>query len=223
LFGSEFTGRWEFGYSATVSNGRARFLVDESDGKALGVRLTATHAGDERTWKLGTSGYYGDAEEYSRALDFSTGTLEVDRQAVYRFDEWAAGADLSLDWGGFRLRTEALIHHVRYEDGLHEPSAFAAPGRFRPNRYESSWYSIFAYRIGAIEPYTYTELVYTAPRDNSADLAYVPSLGLNVHFSPFTQLKAQYVAPKFYYLDDEDDQRSSRNFRMIDTRLVMSF
>jgi hypothetical protein len=59
------------------------------------------------------------------------------------------------------------------------------------------------------------------PRDGSSDLLYLPSLGLNVYFSSFTQIKAQYAAPKFYVVDGADP--SDRNFRLVDLRYVMSF
>jgi hypothetical protein len=221
-YGFTWKGDWQFGYSAYVSNGRAPFLEDPTDNKAFGGRLTATVSGDSKNLQLGVSGYIGDSEDYAKRLDFSTGTVTLQKALKYHFNEWAVGADASLDLGHLRVRTEGLVHRVRYDDLLHEPMEFGQPGTFHPSRYEYFGYAIAAYRIGDVEPYTYTELKYTTPRDGQFDLTYIPSLGVNAYLSSVSQLKVQYAAPKFYTLNGPSDH-GAHNFRLVDMRYVMSF
>jgi hypothetical protein len=222
-YGAMTTGNIELGYAAYVSNGRAPFLEDPTDTKAVGGRVHANWLGDNLRLKLGASGYVGDSLDRSKRLTFSEDGVGLSVDTTYDYEEWAFGADLALDWGDFRTRVEGLVHRVRYEDGRHEPLAYGAPGRFQPNRYEYFGYSIFAYRLGAFEPYTYTELKYTNPSEGSFDMSYLPGFGVNVHFSPYAQLKTQYLAAKFYDLGADGGDAVNRNFRLIDSRFVLSF
>jgi hypothetical protein len=221
-YGSTNIGDTELGYAAYVTNGRAPYLEDQTDGKAGGARLFANLSGKNSLLKLGLSGYAGDSLEKIKSLSISNGQPSIAVSNAYRYKEWALGGDVSLDWKRLRIRTEGLVHRVDHGDSPHEPVAFAQPGTTHPNRYEYYWYSIFAYRLGWIEPYTYTELKYLSPRDGSFDMSYLPGLGLNIYFSAYAQLKAQYVATKFYRVADGGDA-SDKNFRLIDTRFVLSF
>jgi hypothetical protein len=221
-YGSTNTGNLELGYAAYVTNGRAPFLEDPTDGKAFGARATATFTGESKALQLGVSGYIGDTLEKRKVLQIGADDVSLDVSTKYQYDEWSVGADVSLDYHKFRLRTEGLVHRVDHGDGPHEPIAFAQPGLTHPNRYEYFWYAIMAYRWRALEPYTYTELKYVTPRDGNMDLAYLPGLGLNIHFSPYAQLKTQYIAAKFYRVGDGTDA-SDHNFRLIDSRVVLSF
>jgi hypothetical protein len=165
----------------------------------------------------------GDSLEKRKLLQISASGVGVETSTKFRYKEYAIGADASLDFHQLRVRTEGLAHRVDHGSEPHEPVELAQPGLFHPDRYEYSWYSIFAYRIGPVEPYTYTELDYTSPRDGNADLTYLPGLGLNIYFSPYAQLKAQYVAAKFYRTDEDGDNASDQNFRLFDSRFVLSF
>lgn len=221
-FGSTTFGDTELGYAAYVTNGRAPYLEDPTDGKAGGARGYATFSGRHHTLKLGLSGYVGDSLEQSKVLTVSANGPALSVSDKYHYKEWAVGGDLSLDWQQLRVRTEGLVHRVDHDNGPHEPVAFAEPGTTHPNRYEYYWYSIFAYRFGAFEPYTYTELKYLSPRDGNFDFTYLPGLGLNIYFSPYAQLKTQYVAAKFYRVADGGDA-SRYDFRLVDSRFVLSF
>jgi hypothetical protein len=221
-YGGTVSGDVELGYAAYVSNGRAPFLEDPTDGKAFGGRVHADFVGPDRRLKLGLSGYVGDSLETKKTLRVGDGGVAIDVDPTYAYSEWGLGADASLDWGNFRLRTEGLVHSIQHEAGKHEPIAFAQPGLTHPNHLSYYWYSIIAYRWRAFEPYSYTELKYVTPRDGYFDLGYLPGLGLNIYFSPQAQLKTQYVAAKFYRTDDAHDA-SDRNFRVIDSRFVLSF
>lgn len=221
-YGSTTTGDVELGYAAYVTNGRAPYLEDPTDGKALGARAYASIRGENHTLKLGVSGYWGDSLEKNKRLVFNNGNPSVVTTDKYHYNEYSIGGDLSLDWQKLRVRTEGLVHRVDHGSSPHEPVSFSEPGTTHPDRYEYYWYSIFAYRLGDFEPYTYTELKYTSPRDGNFDLTYLPGLGLNIYFSPYAQLKTQYVAAKFYRVADGGDA-SDRNFRLIDSRFVLSF
>ncbi len=221
-YGSTTTGNVELGYAAYVTNGRAPFLEDPSDGKAFGARVTASFNGDDKKLQLGASGYVGDTLEKRKVLQIGANDVSVDVSTKYKYNEWSLGGDASLDFHKLRVRTEGLVHRVDHGDGPHEPIAFAQPGLTHPDRYEYYWYAICAYRFGAFEPYTYTELKYSTPRDGNMDLTYLPGLGLNIHFSPYAQLKTQYVAAKFYRVSDGADA-SDHDFRLIDSRFVLSF
>jgi hypothetical protein len=221
-YGSTTSGDTELGYAAYITNGRAPFLEDPTDGKAFGARAFATFTGTSHSLRLGASGFAGDSLEKNKVLTISSSGPSVAISNKYRYKEWAVGGDLSLDWKKLRVRTEGMVHRVDHGDSPHEPVSFSEPGTTHPNRYEYYWYSIFAYRMGAFEPYTYTELKYLSPRDGSFDMTYLPGLGLNIYFSPYAQLKTQYVAAKFYRLADGGDA-SSHNFRLLDSRFVLSF
>jgi hypothetical protein len=221
-YGSTNVGDTELGYAAYITNGRAPYLEDQTDGKAGGARVFANFSGKNSLLKLGLSGYAGDSLEKVKSLGISNGQPSISVSDAYRYKEWALGGDVSLDYKRLRIRSEGLVHRVDHGDSPHEPVAFAQPGTTHPNRYEYYWYAIFAYRMGWIEPYTYTELKYLSPRDGSFDMSYLPGLGLNIYFSAYAQLKAQYVATKFYRVADGGDA-SDKNFRLVDTRFVLSF
>lgn len=221
-YGSTSKGDIELGYAAYVTNGRAPYLEDPTDGKAGGARVFANFTGKNSLLKLGLSGYAGDSLEKIKTLSIANGQASIEVSNAYRYKEWALGGDISFDYKKLRIRTEGLVHRVDHGNSPHEPVVFAQPGTTHPDRYEYYWYSIFAYRLGFIEPYTYTELKYLSPRDGSFDMSYLPGLGLNIYFSPYAQLKAQYVATKFYQVADGGDA-SAKNFRLVDTRFVLSF
>jgi hypothetical protein len=112
-------------------------------------------------------------------------------QTTYQYAEWIAGADLAIDWGRFRLRSEAVQRHVAYEDGLHEPHP-SLPGASFPNRYEKYIYGVAAYRVGAFEPFVHLEFGDRGLRTNYLpDSGSFYSAGLNLHLSPVAQVKTQ--------------------------------
>ncbi len=221
-YGATTVADTELGYAAYITNGRAPFLEDPTDGKAAGARVYAAFSGPNHRLKLGASGYAGDSLERTKLLVLGASGPSVVTSDAYRYTEWGLGGDVALDWKKLRVRSEGLVHRVDHGDSPHEPVSYAQPGTTHPNRYEYYWYSIFAYRFGDFEPYTYTELKYVSPRDGSFNLTYLPGFGLNIYFSAYAQLKTQYVAAKFYRVGEEGDA-SDRNFRLIDSRFVLSF
>lgn len=200
-YGSTTVGDLELGYAAYVTNGRAPYLEDPTDGKAVGARTFATFSGPSSTLKLGLSGYVGDSLEKNKQLVFdANGNPNVITSNKYRYKEWSVGGDLALDYKKLRIRTEGLVHRVDHGNSPHEPINLGEPGTTHPDRYEYFWYSIFAYRLGDFEPYTYTELKYTSPRDGSFDLTYLPGLGLNIYFRPTPSSRRNTSPPSFIAL-----------------------
>jgi len=222
-YGSTTVGDTELGYAAYVSNGRTPYFEDQSDNKAGGGRVYSAFSGPNHLLKLGLSGYVGDTLDRAKVLTVGADGLGVDVSTKYKYREWSLGGDVSYDWKKFRARSEGLVRRVDHGNNAHEPIALGQPGTFHPDRYEYFWYSIFAYRFGDFEPYTYTELKYVSPRDGSFNLTYLPGLGLNIYFSPYAQLKTQYVAAKFYRVGEDGQDPPHRDFRLIDSRFVLSF
>jgi hypothetical protein len=214
---------WELGYAFYVGNGRPAGLLDQTDDKALGMRLELRRPGPLST-TAGLSAYTGTAEDHSKMLAFDDGSIAVDEMTLYAYREWAVGVDLALDRGPLRLRSEALLRHVRYEDGKHEINPYAAPGTRYPSRYEHFWYVIAAVRLGRFEPYLFNDLVFRSPGRGTSDLALTPSLGTNIYFSPAAQLKLQYAAGKFYNVkQDVESDASEKDLHLLDARLVLAF
>lgn len=200
--GVEFYGRlngppWQLEYHAYVSNGRTETLFDLSDNKAVGGRLVLHRTGLARV-AVGLSGLYGNGADETKAIGLGAdGYPVVTRTPLYRFEEQSIGADLSLDYGGFRFRTEAVHRVLNNEKGLHIPSTLR-PGGVLPNFTGKFAYVIAAYRFARyFEPFVYLEYGDGGLRNNTVDSGTVASLGVNIYFTPYTQLKSQYMETDF--------------------------
>jgi hypothetical protein len=200
--GVEFYGRlngppWQLEYHAYVSNGRTETLFDLSDNKAVGGRLVLHRSGLVRM-ALGLSGLYGNGADETKLISLGAdGYPVVTRKPTYRYEEQAIGADLSLDYGGFRLRTEVVQRVLNYEKGLHFPSTLR-PGGVLPSFTGKFAYVIAAYRFARhFEPFIYMEYGDGGLRNYTVDSGTVASVGLNIYFTPYTQLKSQYMETDF--------------------------
>jgi hypothetical protein len=67
--------------------------------------------------------------------------------------------------------------------------------------------------LGSLEPRT----------EDFAQLVTMSSVGLNVHFTPATQLKIQYAHDVFSDIDDLGRDFSETNIDFLSSRLVVSF
>lgn len=200
--GVEFYGSWngppwQIGYHLYISNGRTRTLFDLSDDKAVGGRLLVSRQGRVR-FALGFSGLYGTSSDESKSITLDPdGYPVINAKKLYSFTEKTVGADLSLDAGGFRLRAEVVHRQQIYDKGFHEPSTLR-PGGVLPNFAGNFAYIIGAYRFARhYEPYVYAEWGDGGLRNNIIDSGSVFSVGLNIYFTPYTQLKTQYVESVF--------------------------
>jgi hypothetical protein len=131
--------------------------------------------------------------------------------------EQSAGLDAALDAGDLRLRAELAVRRLVYEDGKREE--YYTPGVFWGDRVELDGYVLAAYRVGRFEPYAYFEVYRwpTAAREGFV----IPSVGLNYHFTPSTQLKLQYLDT--LSVDFSDPQvKSTNRVQILSSRLVMA-
>ncbi len=155
FYGSAFAGAWELGYALTLTNGRQELSnFDFDDDKALGGRLFARNEGDVRT-QIGVSFYGGNAED--KVVAFSA-TGVPSTSSTWEYDEYMMGVDFSLDAGGTRIRTEALMQRQVYEPGKRE-DAFGTIGAKAPDSYRYSGYLVAAQQLPflGLEPYLLLE------------------------------------------------------------------
>ncbi len=223
--GSFHRGAWELGYFAYVSNGRTLGQLDPTADKMLGARLFMRRALPHRL-TLGVSGLTG---RYSNEAPIFVGKSLVDytfeRREEVAYRETSVGADLSLDVGALRLRSELVYKIYRGETGKREP-AFDRPYLAIPDHDETAFYVLGAYRLPwwGLEPFLYFE-VYRFPTPLS-DGQLMPSVGLNIHFTTTVQLKTQYQYFRFVNFDDLfSDEAALRNqdTHILACRLVIAF
>jgi len=220
LHGRVLHAAWEYGYSAYVSNGRTATQVDFTENKALGARLRlARH--DPLPIAIGASAYYGQIDDVAKRID-SFDPFHVASDLTVEGREVGLGLDLSLDVDSLRIRTEGVVHLVRYQDGKRPPVTFGMPGAFTPDQNEYDGYVLLAYRLPwlGLEPFAYGELnhVLSPYGDEQAML----SLGLNIHFTPFAQLKTQLSRALFFDLDGKGDF-SRNDMTLLFSRLAVAF
>jgi hypothetical protein len=216
-FGSVFRLPYELGYRAFVSNGRVVGQLDLTDDKAVGARVYVSRPG-RVSIRLGASGYHGTSGDVKKiyGLDAS-GQVVASAKTVWASTESVGGLDLSVDWGGLRLRAEGSFRHITYGDGQHEPM-LATSELYRPNRNEKAAYVVVAYRfLRHFEPYVFVEGGDTGQRTLMTDRMLSLSGGLNLHFNAAAQLKTQYVDQ--YYTNNS----GRHGARALTSRLVLTF
>ncbi len=216
LYGSAYGGSWELGYHAWLGNSRSPSQVDFDDDKAFGGRIFASSSGSALKLKLGASGYYSTYTDISKQVVSAT-PFEVDVQTTAHFREITGGVDLSLDAGPLRLRLEGVLQDVLY-DADKVPSYDIRHSR----TYDG--YAIAAYQLPwlGLEPYGYFEAIRW--HDSLGDTVLIPSAGLNIHFNPAVQFKAQYAHAMFFdWTGPAEDHPSYNNVDNISARLVVSF
>jgi hypothetical protein len=146
---------WTLGYHLHVSNGRTVGQVDLTDNKAVGGRLFASTR-DPFPIKLGLSGYWGTSEDGNH-------TVTGGRTTTWAFTEYAVGADLSMDLGALRIRSELVINWTEYKEGKHATLL----GLMMADTMRLGTYLVVAYRLPwlGLEPLAMIEwLRYPVPR-----------------------------------------------------------
>jgi hypothetical protein len=214
-------GGLELTYSAYLSNGRVKGLVDLSDDKAIGGRLVLQKPGSDSI-AVGTSAYYGTYQEQEKYLA-STTPFRVERVTAVDFNEYVLGVDFSLDSGPFRFRTEGVIRRVDSEPGKGDSPNHGQPGSFDPNHFYTSGYVIFAYRLpwAGIEPTFQFEMMHRPAAFGDTIISTTP--GFNVHFAPSVQLKNSFGHVGFYDLTKGDGRSSFNYMWTLNSRLVLAF
>jgi hypothetical protein len=221
LLGTTQRGDWEGGYFAYASNGRTPGQVDFTDDKMLGGRIFV-----RRTFPLRFGfGLSALMNRYSDTRRVVTSLIpyRVTHVEQVAYHEKIAGADVSMDAGPLRLRSEFSIRRIDYVPGKRE-SEYEVPGVFAPDRLEWNYYLLAAYQLPwlGLEPFAYCEL-YRTPTFIS-EAALLPSVGFNIHLTPFAQIKTQYMfihfseAPNFF-----STRYSDQESHVLATRLVLAF
>jgi hypothetical protein len=207
----------ELGYRLFVSNGRTTTQFDFSNDKAIGGRLFLRRMGP-LTATLGASGIWGTTQEVEKLVTVNPmNKVAITSKVVWAYSEWTVGADLAVDWGGFRLRSEGVLRRVQFDDGKHRP-ILTIPGATEPNRFEYYAYVLAAYRWHWLEPYLFTEV-----GDMGTNAEVVPmkgwtrSVGVNLHLTAAAQLKLQYAEMLF------ENVSGMHNTHFFVSRLVLAF
>jgi hypothetical protein len=222
LHGAFLDGGWELGYDAYLSNGRTATQLDFTGNKAFGGRLRASRIAP-LPLTLGTSFYYGQIDDISKSI-VSFDPFKVDRQIILDATEWGVGADVSLDIDALRIRTEGILHEIRYEPGKREARRGTAPGSLTPDNNEYDAYLLFAYRLPVLglEPFAYGE--YNHFVSPYGDDQSVLGLGLNIYFTSFASLKTEVARVLFFDIDFKGDNSFSDNdMTLLFTRLAVAF
>ena len=219
--GATAFGDWTVGYHLHVSNGRTSGQQDFTDDKMIGARLYLRRTYPLR-WSLGLSGITGRNVDQTRVV-LSLLPYRVGRQTTVSYRENIGGADASLDAGPFRLRAEFAIRRVDYTPGQRD-NHYDVPNAFNANRLEWNTYVLGAYQLPwlGLEPFFYGE-VYRVPTFLSEG-AIMPSLGFNIHFTTYAQLKTQWQMVHFTELPHVfRSTYSEHDIHVVATRLVLVF
>jgi hypothetical protein len=216
--GDFFSGSWQFGYRAYVSNGRTPGQLDVDKNKHLGGQVYAAFEGPLRA-KLGASGFWGQNAYFVKSIA-SVDPFRVATTKDAEYTEFGLGADLSVDYKALRLRGEFVAQREDYTDGLRPATS---PVTEQADRTRLGAYGILAYRLPApvnLEPYVFVD--YDQRPTTNANATLTPSGGLIWHVASPVQLKFQAYHVMFLE-DDTFPDASSSNITGWDTRLVAAF
>lgn len=225
--GIMFTGEAPVGdleilYSAYLSNGRTKGLVDLSDDKALGGRFVLQKPGSDSI-AIGTSVYYGTYQEQQKYLSMVIPDFRVTRLTAVDLTEVVVGIDFALDSGPFRFRTEGVLRRVDYEPGKFGSPNHGQPGTYEPNHFYSSAYVILGYRLPwlGLEPTLQVEGIHRPASFGDTIIATTP--GFNVHFAPSVMLKNSFGHVAFLDLTKGDGRSDYQYMWTLNSRLVLAF
>ena len=235
LLGAVTTGDWELGYRAYLTNGRSRVVFDNQNNKLFGGRLYATWRPTWGTLTVGGSGFSGTYVEKDYAIKFEEAdpysTFHVEATKKIEYSEWGAAADLALDAGSLRIRSEFVANRTDFSNPpavcpiptdtkctLRQPTSI--PGTFYPDRTRWDLYGLVAYRLPflGLEPYVYAE--YDRRPDFTSSASAILSGGLNVYLTASARIKLQYF--RVLLLDTPKDT-TVNNFDLIDARFVIAY
>lgn len=217
LFGTLHMLPWTLDYHAYVSNGRTLGAVDFDNDKAVGGRLVL---GTRRPIgiRVGASFFTGSTEDVrSKPGITRLGELGLVPQTLIAFKETAGAGDLSLDIGKLRIRSEIVVTQRIYEDGKRDSFGGVAT----PDATRMGAYALAAYELPyGIEPYAVLEYI-REPIPTIADGFKVASAGLNLYFTPTTQLRLFAAYTKGFIVDGPDPENFA--IKGAGARLVVAF
>ena len=213
MFGTVQVLPWTIGYHLHVSNGRTVNQLDFSDSKAIGGRVfmsTRVPFGI----KLGVSGYMGDSEDVLSAAS--------NRKTNFAYDEHAFSADLSMDIGALRIRSEVVTSWTYYDAGK-RPTVGGLPladamrlGAYLMLAYQLPWYGI--------EPLLMCEFLRVpVPRILPVGEGVVmPAVGLNVYFTESTMLRTQVAVAHGFDFSADPIEPKGWVYQLV-SRLITAF
>lgn len=216
VLGSFVLSDWELGYNAWLSNGRNEIAVlDVNDDKAFGGRIFVRKDTGSFNYQLGATYHHGRvADKIAEANP--TKLMAYNIYESYAYTENIFGADLSVDIGPFRSRTEWVGRLKRYQDDK-RPAAFGAPGAYAADAWSMSLYTVMAYQLPwwGIEPFMAGEWLSGALK--ASDGIYELAQGFNIHFNESVLLKCQSTYTGFY------NTPGLSSFDTVVARLVMAY
>jgi len=222
LYGTLITGSWELGYHATLTNGRqelSNFAFD--DNRGFGGRLFANRETGEFTVKIGVSGYTGRVRD--KQVDVAgISPITLKSKSTFDYREWVLGADISIDKGPFRFRTEGAVSHTQFEAGKHKPaSGLGDPGGQQPNRYILTGYVLAAYQLPflGLEPFAIVDALHGP--FGLGDTGGSAGGGFNVRISPAIIIKAQANYAAFFNL--RDSSKANATLKASESNNVSAF
>lgn len=220
LFGRTHLLPWELGYSLYVSNGQgASEVVDHDDDKAVGGRVVLSRTLPNPI-QIGASFFHGSSEKVMQDLGVRPdGSFGLVRTMTERAYTTVAGADFSLDLGGFRLRTEALARWLVFQEGLRR-LVFGVPAA---DTFSVGGYVLGAYRFEGswLEPFAVFEIVRIPLR--VLEGVVLPGAGLNLHFTPAASLRFQYSYVRTVEFEGAPGGREALSLHSVASRLVLAF
>lgn len=204
---------WTIGYHVHVSNGRTLGQIDFDDTKAIGGRVFISTR-FPFAFKLGISGYWGDSED--------TPTVASSRQFSLEYDERAVSADLSLDVGSLRIRSEFVSTWTYYQPGKRQvliglPLADSVRiGGYIMLAYQLPWYGI--------EPLLMCEFLRVpVPRVVPiGEGVYMPAVGVNVYFTETTMIRTQFAVAHGFDFSSDPVQPEGLAYQAV-SRLITAF
>jgi len=221
LLGNTLVGSWDLGYSLTVSNGKnASSNYDPTDDKMFGGRITARTSHPWRL-QLGLSGLTGRYSDTQSSVTYTPFSSQFNEVVAYR--EIDTGLDLSLDIGAFRLRSELSRSQRVYDQGKRDVDVWSTGFGQSADVVVWDWYLLAAYRLPwiPVEPYLYYEY-YRWP--SGLGEGYMsPSVGVNVYFTTYAQLKLQYIKHLYFKELSSLDRTPEYDKSIFVARLVLGF
>ncbi|MDF3065122.1 MAG: hypothetical protein K0R38_723 [Polyangiaceae bacterium] len=226
-YGSTFAGSWELGYAATLSNGRqedANLNIDGTIGG--GGRLYARRDTGRVNSTFGLSFFTGKSRDKVVSVT-GVDPITFRSESTFEYNEYVTGADVSLDIGSTRIRSEGVVRRSTYTPGKRQLlNQVLQPQGSAPDKWEHSFYVLVAQQLpGALdmfEPYVWAEAFQTPTI--IGDGTFVGSAGLNVRFNPAITWKNQYSRVwLFDWLYDSPYDNSTNNLHQFYSRLVMAF
>lgn len=220
--GSFFLDDWELAYRAWISNGRTEDgPLDFDDDKGFGGRVMLRQEKPDLTLQFAGSYQFDHVRDKVLSLD-SLDPFRYSADSTWEYDEHIAGIDASLDYKGFRARSEASLRYVRWYEG--KRAATPVPfGAFEPDKYAAAGYLLLSQRLpfAGLEPWAYAEVLRN-PWVVS-DGVFTWSAGVNVHFTPHVTLKTSVGNATFFNWDYQTENPGRNDVASMITRLVAAF